>query len=43
MAAAGFTGVEDPLAGARSFLEAFAETPQPEALVEGLGSRFEIM
>jgi 2-methylcitrate dehydratase PrpD len=43
MAAAGFTGVEDPLAGARTFLEAFAEQPRPEALVEGLGSRFEIV
>jgi 2-methylcitrate dehydratase PrpD len=43
MAAAGFTGVEDPLAGARTFFEAFAETSQPETLIEGLGSRFEIM
>jgi 2-methylcitrate dehydratase PrpD len=43
MVTAGFTGVEDPLAGARTFLEAFAETPRPEALVEGLGSRFDIM
>ena len=43
MAAAGFTGVEDPLAGARTFFEAFADTPRPDALVEGLGSRFEIM
>jgi 2-methylcitrate dehydratase PrpD len=43
MAAAGFTGVEDPLAGPRNFLEAFALTPRPEALIEGLGSRFEIM
>jgi 2-methylcitrate dehydratase PrpD len=42
MAAAGFTGVEDPLAGARTYFEAFAETPHPDALVEGLGSRFEI-
>jgi 2-methylcitrate dehydratase PrpD len=42
MAAAGFTGVEDPLAGARTFFEAFAEAPRPEALVEGLASRFEI-
>jgi 2-methylcitrate dehydratase PrpD len=42
MAAAGFTGVEEPLAGARTFFEAFAEAPRPEALVEGLGSRFEI-
>jgi 2-methylcitrate dehydratase PrpD len=43
MVAAGFTGVEDPLAGARTFLEAFAETPRPELLIEGLGSRFEVM
>ncbi len=43
MAAAGFTGVEDPLAGPRTFFEAFAENPHPEALVEELGSRFEIM
>jgi 2-methylcitrate dehydratase PrpD len=43
MAAAGFTGVEDPLAGPRNFLEAFALAPRPEALIEGLGSRFEIM
>jgi 2-methylcitrate dehydratase PrpD len=43
MAAAGFTGVEDPLAGARTFLEAFAEVPRPQALIEQLGGRFEIM
>ena len=42
MVAAGFTGVEDPLAGERTFFEAFADTPCPEALVDGLGSRFEI-
>jgi 2-methylcitrate dehydratase PrpD len=42
MAATGFTGVEDPLAGERTFFEAFAETPRPEALIDGLGSRFEI-
>ncbi len=42
MVAAGFTGVEDPLAGARTFFEAFAETARPETLVDGLGSRFEI-
>jgi 2-methylcitrate dehydratase PrpD len=42
MAAAGFTGVEDPLTGARTFFEAFAERPRPEALIEGLGNRFEI-
>jgi 2-methylcitrate dehydratase PrpD len=42
MVAAGFTGIEDPLTGERTFFEAFAETPRPEALVDGLGSRFEI-
>jgi 2-methylcitrate dehydratase PrpD len=42
MAAAGFTGVEDPLTGERTFFEAFAEAPRPEALVEELGNRFEI-
>lgn len=43
MVAAGFTGVEDPLAGEHTFFEAFAQTPRPEALVEGLGGRFEVM
>jgi 2-methylcitrate dehydratase PrpD len=42
MVAAGCTGVEDPLAGPRTFFDAFAESPRPEALVEGLGGRFEI-
>jgi 2-methylcitrate dehydratase PrpD len=42
MAAAGFTGVEDPLTGERTFFAAFAEAPRPEALIDGLGSRFEI-
>ena len=43
MVAAGCTGVEDPLSGPRTFFDAFAETARPEALVEELGSRFEIM
>jgi 2-methylcitrate dehydratase PrpD len=43
MVAAGFTGVEDPLAGPRTLFEAFAEEARPEALVDGLGGRFEIM
>ena len=43
MAVAGFTGVEDPLTGSRTFFEAFAENARQGALVEGLGSRFEIM
>jgi len=43
MVASGFTGVEDPLFGERAYLEAFAEVARPDALVDGLGSRFEIM
>ncbi len=43
MVAAGFTGVEDPLSGAHNLFAAFAERPDRGALVEGLGTRFEIM
>jgi 2-methylcitrate dehydratase PrpD len=43
MVASGFTGVEDPLAGAHNLFAAFAERPDRAALVDGLGSRFEIM
>ena len=43
MVAAGFTGVEDVFSGPRNFYFAFSSDPQPELMVEGLGSRFEIM
>jgi 2-methylcitrate dehydratase PrpD len=43
MVAAGFTGVDDPLAGPHNLFAAFAERPDRAALVEGLGTRFEIM
>jgi 2-methylcitrate dehydratase PrpD len=43
MAASGFTGVEDPLFGPHTYFDAFAESARPEALTDGLGSRFEIM
>jgi 2-methylcitrate dehydratase PrpD len=43
LVAAGCTGVEDPLSGPRTYFDAFAEDARPEALVEGLGERFEIM
>lgn len=43
MVASGFTGVEDPLSGAHNLFAAFAERPDRAALVDGLGSRFEIM
>lgn len=39
----GWTAVEGVLTGAPSYLSAFAEAPQPEALADGLGTRFEIM
>jgi 2-methylcitrate dehydratase PrpD len=43
MAAADFTGVDDVFAGERNFFEAFAVEPQPDALADGLGTRFEIL
>ena len=43
MVAAGFTAVEDPFAGQHNFFTAFGENPRPEALIEELGVRFEIM
>lgn len=43
MVQSGWTGVEGVMTGAPSFLSAFAETARPEALTDGLGTRFEIM
>ena len=43
MVAAGFTGVDDVFTGPRNFFFAFSPQPEPELLIEGLGSRFEIM
>ena len=49
MVSHGFTGVEDALSGERNFYVAYDEThrvgkpPQPEKLIEELGSRFEVM
>lgn len=39
----GFTGVEDALSGKNNFYSAFSDNPMPEALVEQLGERYEIM
>ena len=39
----GWSGVEGVLTGSPSYLSAFAENAQPNALTDGLGSRFEIM
>ena len=41
--AAGASGVPDPLTGHHSFLHAFGENADPQALIDGLGSRFEVM
>lgn len=43
MVQTGWTGVEGVLTGTPSYLSAFAETPDPDALADGLGTRFEIM
>ena len=42
MVAAGFDGVEDPFTGTPGFLAALSPDPQPEALVDGLGERYEV-
>jgi 2-methylcitrate dehydratase PrpD len=42
MVASGFTGVDDPLSGTHNLFAAFAEQPDPTALVAELGTRFEI-
>lgn len=39
----GFTGVSDPFSGENNFLEAFSPKPNPILLIDGLGSKFEIM
>ncbi len=39
----GFTGVDDVLEGEKNFLGAYSPAPNPRALVDGLGERFEIM
>lgn len=39
----GFTGVDDVLEGEKNFLGAYSASPNPQAIVDGLGERFEIM
>lgn len=43
MAAFGMTGVDDVFSGERNFLEAYAAEANPQALIQGLGERFEVM
>lgn len=39
----GFTGMSDVFEGEKNFLGAYSSSPHPDRLVEGLGSRYEIM
>jgi 2-methylcitrate dehydratase PrpD len=43
MVAHGFTGVDDVFAGERNFFVAYGRKPEPELLVRGLGSDYEIL
>ncbi len=43
MVAAGFTATDDPFAGRHSLFTAFGSPATPEALIDGLGSRYELM
>lgn len=43
MVQAGFTGVDDVFTGPRNYFVAYSENPEPEKLIEALGSRYEIM
>lgn len=39
----GFTGMADAFEGEKNFLAAYSPSPEPQKLLEGLGSRYEIM
>ena len=43
MVAAGFTGVDDVFSGERNFFEAYAGKADPAQLMDGLGTRYEIL
>ena len=43
MVGAGFTGVEDVFTGERNFFVAYGRAPDPEVLISGLGTTYEIM
>jgi 2-methylcitrate dehydratase PrpD len=43
MVAHGFSGVEDVFSGERSFFVAYGRSPDPEALIRGLGEDYEIL
>ena len=39
----GFTGVDDVFVGPRNFYSTYSTEPSPEAMVDGLGERFEVI
>ena len=39
----GFTGVDDVFVGPRNFYSTYSTEPRPEAMVDGLGERFEVI
>ena len=39
----GFTGMADAFEGEKNFLAAYSPSPEPQKLLEGLGSRYEIL
>lgn len=43
MVASGFTGVDDVFTGRNNFFEAYSPDPHLDALIDGLGRRFEIV
>ncbi len=43
MVQAGFTGVDDVFTGPRNFFVAYSQNPQPEKLIDGLGTRYEVL
>lgn len=43
MVQSGFTGVSDPFSGDHNFFDVFSPSSEPQLLVEGLGSHYEIM
>lgn len=43
MVQAGFTGVDDVFVGPRNFYSTYSSEPRPEQMIDGLGSRFEVI
>jgi len=43
MVQAGFTGVDDVFVGPRNFYSTYSTEPRPEQMIDGLGTRFEVI